>query len=123
MRLTHWVLGIVLGAFAIGLGLVIGVFALLLLVPAIIWASRETARPLGVAGLLVGAGIGAGGLFAMADARCAAFNASGNDFAQGCSPPDAWPFVTFVIALVGVGAMLTMVGLRRPGQEPPPRQP
>lgn len=116
MRLTHWVLGLVLGAVASGSALAIGVFALLLVVPALIWSARESTRPLGFAGLLIGVGVGVGVLFAMANARCAAFNSSGNDFAQGCTSPEAWPFVAFVAVVVAVGALLTLVGLRRPSQ-------
>jgi hypothetical protein len=115
MRLTHWVLGIVLGAFAGGSALVIGVLALLLVVPGLVWAARETARPLGFAGLLVGVGVAFGGLLAMADARCAAFNSSANGIVQSCSSPDATPFLTFAVAWVAVGALVTLVGLRRTG--------
>jgi len=115
MRLTHWVLGVVLGAFAGGSALVIGVLALLLVVPGLVWAARETARPLGFAGLLVGVGVGVGGLFAMADARCAAFNYSANNIVSECSSPDSTPFLTFAVVLVAVGALVTLVGLGRTG--------
>jgi hypothetical protein len=115
MRLTHWVLGIVLGAFAGGSALVIGVLALLLVVPGLVWAAREPARPLGLAGLLVGVGMGVGGLFAMADARCAAFNSAANGIVQSCSSPDSTPYLTFALVLVAVGALVTLGGLRRTG--------
>ena len=110
VRLTHWLLGIVLGAITGGSALVAGVLALIVVVPVLVWAAREPGRPFGLAGLLVGVGLGVGGLFAMADARCAAFDSTA---IQSCSSPDATPYVVFAVALMAVGASLTIVGLRR----------
>jgi len=109
MRLTHWSLGIVLGAIAGGSSLVVGVLALIVIVPGLVWAAREPRRPLGLAGLLVGVGVGVGGLFEMADARCAAFNSAAN---QSCSSTDAMPYFTFALVLIAIGAALTVVVLR-----------
>jgi len=113
MRLTHWLLGIVLGAFAGGFALEAGILALLLVVPGLVWAAREPTRPVGLAGLLVGVGVGAGGLFALADARCAAFNHVADGIVRSCTSPDATPYLVVALGLVGVGASLTLVGLRR----------
>ena len=105
MRLTHWLLGIVLGAFVGGSALEAGILALLVLVPGLVWAVREAARPLGLAGLLVGIGVGVGGLLALASARCAAD--------LSCSMPDQTPSFVFVLALLAGGASLTVLGSRR----------
>ncbi|HEX8938838.1 MAG TPA: hypothetical protein VF763_01635 [Candidatus Limnocylindrales bacterium] len=54
-------LGIALGLTAGGAALEAGVLVLLLLVPAVVWASREKSRPLGLGGLVIGLGAGIGG--------------------------------------------------------------
>jgi hypothetical protein len=113
MRLTHWLVGVVLGAVGGGSALIVGVLALLVLVPGLVWTARETTRPLGLAGLLVGVGVGAGGLLATADGRCAAFNATAIGVVQSCSSPDATPYLAVALLLVVAGAVLTVVGLRR----------
>jgi len=113
MRLTHWLLGIMLGAFAGGFALAAGILALLLGVPGLVWAAREPTRPVGLAGLLVGVGVGVGGLFALADARCAAFSSAADGIVQSCASPDATPYLAVVLLLVAVGASLTVVGLQR----------
>jgi hypothetical protein len=113
MRLTHWMVGVVLGAVGGGSALIVGVLALLVLVPGLVWTARETTRPLGLAGLLVGVGVGAGGLLATADGRCAAFNATAIGVVQSCSSPDATPYLAVALLLVVAGAVLTVVGLRR----------
>jgi hypothetical protein len=104
-KVTHWLLGVVLGAFAGGFVLEAGVLALLLLVPALVWGRREPTRPLGLAGLLVGIGCGVGGLLALADQRCAT-DAS-------CSMPDQTPYFVFALVMVAAGAAFTVAGLRR----------
>lgn len=106
MRLTHWLLGIVLGTFAGGSALEAGVLAVLVVVPSLVWAGREPTRPLGLAGFLVGVGIAVGGLLALANARCAAD--------PSCSMPvDPTPYFVFALALLAGGASLTVLGLRR----------
>ena len=47
MRVVSWLLGIALGLIAGGAVLEAGVLALLLLVPAIVWAARGKGWPLG----------------------------------------------------------------------------
>ncbi len=69
--------GIAIGLIAGGAVLVAGVFAALLLVPAVVWAARENGRPLGLGGLIFGLGVGMASLLALANARCAASNVSG----------------------------------------------
>jgi hypothetical protein len=113
MRLTHWLLGIVLGAIVGGSALALGVFALLVAVPCLVWTYGEQARPLGLAGLLIGAAAGGGGLFALADARCSSFRSAGEAVLQSCSAPDATPYLAFAFALIAVGATLTILGLGR----------
>ena len=58
MRGVSCFLGIALGLIAGGAVLVAGVFALLLLVPAVVWATREKVCPLGLGGLFIGLGSG-----------------------------------------------------------------
>lgn len=112
MRVVSWLLGIALGLIAGGAALEAGVLVLLLLVPAIVWASREKARPLGLGGLIIGLGAGMAGLLALADPRCAASNVSGPNYNSGCIAPDITPLV-LVAALVAIGAAVSLVALRR----------
>jgi hypothetical protein len=113
MRLTPWLVGVVLGAVGGGSALIVGVVALLVLFPGLVWAARETTRPLGLAGLLVGVGVGAGGLLAVADGRCAAFNATTTGIVQSCYSADATPHLAVALLLIVAGAVLTLVALRR----------
>lgn len=113
MRLTHWMVGVMLGAVGGGSALIVGVLALLVLVPGLVLAAPEPTRPLGLAGLLVGIGGGAGRLLAAADGRCAAFNATTIGVVQSCSSPDATPYLVVALLLVVAGAVLTGVGLQR----------
>ena len=113
MRLTHWMVGVVLGAVTGGSALIVGVVAVLVLVPGLVWAAREPTRPLGLAGVLVGIGAGAGGLLAAADNRCAAFNAATLGVVQSCHSVDVTPYLTVALLLVTMGVVLTVVALRR----------
>jgi uncharacterized membrane protein YidH (DUF202 family) len=105
--------GVVLGAVGGGSALIVGVVALLVLVPSLVWAAREATRPLGLAGLLVGAAVGAGGLLAAAGGGCAAFNATTTGVVQSCYAADVTPYLAVALLLVAVGVVLTVVGLRR----------
>ena len=108
MRLTDWLLGLALGALTGGLVLEAGVSVLLVVVPALIWAARERTRPLGLAGLLVGVGVGVAGLLAWADARCSAD--------PSCTiGTDPTPYFVLAVGLIVVGAVLTLLAVRRPG--------
>lgn len=111
MRLTDWLLGVALGTLTGGLLLEAGVLVLLVVVPALIWSARERARPLGLAGWLIGLGLGVGGLLAWADARCSAD--------PSCTiGTDPAPYFVFAVGLIGVGAVLTLIALRRSGSRP-----
>jgi hypothetical protein len=112
MRLTHWMIGAMLGAVGGGSALIVGVVAVLVLVPGLVWAAREPTRPLGLAGLLVGIGVGAGGLLAAAGGGCAAFNATTTGVVQSCYSADLTPYLAVALLLVVAGAVLTGVGLR-----------
>lgn len=114
MRVLSWLLGIALGLIAGGAALEAGVLVLLLLVPAVVWASREKSRPLGLGGLIIGLGAGMAGLLALADARCAGSSVSGPNYASGCVAPDITPYVVVAAALVVIGAAVTLATLRRP---------
>jgi hypothetical protein len=105
--------GVVLGAGGGGSALIIGVVALLVLAPGLVWAARESTRPLGLAGLLVGIGVGAGGLLAAAGSDCAAFNTATVGVVQSCYSADVTPYLAVALLLVVAGAVLTVVGLRR----------
>ena len=113
MRLRHWVLGILFGAAGAGAALVAGVVALLVLVPGVVWAAREPTRPLGLAGLLVGVGAGAGGLIALIGNPCAAFDATTVGVVGSCYSADTIPYLTAAVLLVAAGAALSVVGFRR----------
>ena len=113
MRLRHWVLGTLFGAAGAGAALVVGFVALLVLVPGVAWAARETTRPLGLAGLLFGVGAGAGGLIELIGNPCAAFNATTVGAVQSCDSADATPYLIAALLLVVAGAALSVVGLRR----------
>ncbi len=115
MRVAFWLLGIVLGLIAGVASLETGVLVLLLLVPAIAWALRERARPLGLGGLIIGLGAGMAALLALANARCAASNVSDANYSSGCVAPDITPFLVVATALVVIGAAVTLIALiRRP---------
>jgi hypothetical protein len=105
--------GVVLGAVAGGSALVVGVAAVLVLAPGLVWTAREPTRPLGLAGLLLGIGVGAGGLLAAAGSGCAAFNATTPGVVQSCYSADVTPYLAVALLIVVAGALLTVVGLRR----------
>jgi len=113
MRISRWVLGLALGAIAGGSALVAGILALLLVVFLLVWAARESERPVGLGGLLVGFGVGLGGLIALADARCAEFSATSDGIAQGCTAPDATPFLFAAFVVVSAGMLVTLFAARR----------
>lgn len=104
MRVTHWLLGIVLGAFVGGFVLEAGVLALLLLVPVLVWSAREAQRPFGLSGAALGVGAGFGGLLALADIRCAAD--------VSCSMPDQTGYLAVAAVLVAAGGALAVVAAR-----------
>lgn len=113
MRLVSWAIGLVLGAIIGGSALVIGVFTTLLLVPAVVWGSREQARPAGLGGVLVGTGAAAAGLLALANARCAASNVSTPNFVSECVAPDLTGYLVVAAGLVLVGVAVSIVALLR----------
>jgi hypothetical protein len=104
MRSVSWLVGIALGVIAGGATLVAGVLALLVLVPGLVWAARERARPLGLGGLLLGLGLGVAGLLALANARCAASNSSGPGYFSECTAPDLTPYLPVAAVLAVIGA-------------------
>jgi hypothetical protein len=113
MRAVSWFLGIALGMIAGGAVLVTGVFALLLLVPAAMWAAREKARPLGMGGLFTGLGVGVAGLIALANARCAASNVSTSNYFSECVPPDLTAFFVAAAVLAAIGVGVSLLGITR----------
>jgi hypothetical protein len=120
MRLTHWLVGAVLGAVGGGSALSVGVAAVLVLAPGLVWTAREPTRPLGLAGLLVGIGVGAGGLLAAAGSGCAAFSTATVGVVQSCYSADVTPYLAVALLLVAAGAVLTVVGLRRTNRSATP---
>lgn len=113
MRAVAWFLGMALGLIAGGAVLVAGVLALLLLVPAVVWATREKARPLGLGGLFVGLGAGSAGLLALANARCAASNVSGPSYFSECVAPDLTPWFVAAAVLAAIGIAVSLLGIAR----------
>jgi hypothetical protein len=113
MRVVSWLLGIALGLIAGGAVLEAGVLALLLLVPASVWAAREKGRPIGAGGLIIGLGGGMAGLLALANARCAASNVSGPNYFSQCVAPDITPYLVVAAVLVVVGAGVSLLGVVR----------
>jgi hypothetical protein len=113
MRAVSWFLGIALGLIAGGAVLVAGVFTLLLLVPAVVWAAREKARPLGLGGVFLGLGAGSAGLLALANARCAASNVSTPNYFSECVPPDLTVFFVAAAVLAAVGVGVSLLGITR----------
>ena len=118
MRAVSLFLGIALGLIASAAILVAGVLGLLLLVPAVVWAARERARPQGMAGLLIGVGAGSAGLIALANARCAASNVSTSESVSGCVGPDLTALFAAAAVLVAIGVGVSLLGIRR-GQPRP----
>lgn len=115
MRMVSWLLGIALGLIAGGSVLEAGVLVLVLLVPAIVWAAREKARPLGLGGMFIGLGAGSAGLLAFANARCAASNVSGPNYFSGCESPDLTPFFVAAAVLAAIGVGVSILGVARTG--------
>lgn len=113
MRMVSWFLGMVLGLMAGGAALVAGVLALLLLIPAVVWAAREKARPIGLGGLFVGLGAGSAALLVLADARCAASNVSELDNFSGCDVPDLTSAFVAAPVLAAIGVGVSILGLVR----------
>jgi hypothetical protein len=110
---TNWALGVVLGILAGGFTLEGGVLALLLLIPALVWAARSRTPSLSLSGLLIGIGIGVIGLIGFANARCV--NISGPNFSTSCTPPDLDPYVvaSAVFVLLGIGVAAIRIGRAR----------
>ena len=115
MRMVSWFLGIVLGLIAGGAVLEAGMLALLLLAPAVVWAAREKARPLGLGGLFIGLGAGSAGLLVLANARCAASNVSGPNYFSQCVPPDLTAFFVAAAVLAAIGVGVSFLGIARTG--------
>jgi hypothetical protein len=113
MRTVSWFLGILFGVASGGTVLVAGVVALLLLVPAVVWAASERARPFGLGGLFIGLGAAIVGLIAFANARCAASNVSGPNYAFGCTAPDLTGFFVAGAVLAGIGIATSSLAMAR----------
>ena len=118
MPVTHWVLGVILGSVAGASILTFGTLGLMVVVPVLIWAAAERRRPIGLAGSLVGAGIGIGGLLSLAAVRCAATDMSVDGVSESCTAPDVTGLIAAALVLVVAGAILTIVGVR--GASPKP---
>jgi hypothetical protein len=115
MRALSWFLGIALGMVAGYAVLEGGVLAILVLVPAMVWAARERARPFGLGGLFVGLGTGAGGLIVLADVRCAGSNVSRPDSFSQCVVPDITPYLVAAGVVIGLGVVLSLLAVARAG--------
>jgi hypothetical protein len=113
MRTVSWSLGVAFGLLAGAVVLEAGVLALLLLVPAVVWAAREKARPFGLGGLFIGLGAGIVGLIAFANARCAASNVSGPNYAFSCAAPDLTGFFVAGAVLAGIGIAMSLLAIAR----------
>ena len=104
MRLTHWAIGLLLGVIASIAALEVGIFALLLIAPSLVWSARETTRPLGLGGFIAGMGSGFAALMILGIVRCAAD--------PSCSSPDYTGYVGFGIVLAVAGLGVTIAALR-----------
>jgi hypothetical protein len=115
MRAKSWMTGAVLGVIP-GVAMpVIGLPALVLLVPAGWWSLRYRARPMGFDGVLVGFGAGVAAMLWWADARCAASNVSGPGFRSTCEAPDVSVLLVLAGAILVVGAVASLYALVRTG--------
>jgi hypothetical protein len=115
MRAKSWMTGAVLGAITGVAMLVIGLPALLLLVPAGWWSLRDRARPMGLGGVLIGFGAGVAAMLWWADARCAASNASGPGFRSTCEAPDLSALLVLAGAILLAGAAVSLSAFVRTG--------
>jgi hypothetical protein len=114
MRVTTWILGLVLG-FVVAAGfLLAGGLALILLIPALIWAGLERLRPTALAGVLTGMGLGAAGLITLSQANCLRFNSgTGVGLIQSCTGPDlTWYYAVALVFAIG-GIALTFAARRK----------
>jgi hypothetical protein len=113
MRITTWGLGLVFGAFVAGAFLLAGGIALILLAPALVWAARERLRPAGLAGLLIGVGVGSAGLITLSQGNCLRINAgSTGGLIQSCTGPDLTGFYV-VAAVLTLGGLVLAAATRR----------
>jgi hypothetical protein len=96
-------LGVLLGvllAFAVPM---VGTPAIILLIPALVWALLNASRLVATSGLLIGVGASTVILLLEASARCAADDRSGPGFVSICTAPDN-------SVLLVVGALTAWVG-------------
>ncbi len=107
---TNWLLGLVLGIFIGGFALEAGVLALLLAVPALVWALRGRTWAAALSGLFVGAGASCAGLIGLAQMQCV--NVSGRNFGSFCTPPDLTPYLVVAAVLIAIGAAVGFLGIR-----------
>jgi hypothetical protein len=112
MRIGSWLLGMAAGAIIGGAMFAISVPALVLLVPAFWWSTRERSRPSGLGGVLVGLGGGMAGLMWFASARCAASNVSGVGYVSTCEVWDITPYLLVAAALILIGGVSLLALVR-----------
>lgn len=107
---TSWLLGVALGMFIGGFSLEAGMLALLVALPALVWALRSRTRASALGGLFLGAGTGQLGLLALAQMRCV--STSGPGFGSSCTGPDLTPYVVAAAVLIAIGVAISLVAIR-----------
>lgn len=108
---TTWLLGIALGFFVGAFALEAGILALLVAIPAIVWAVRSRATGAAISGLLLGGGLGQLVLVGLAQMRCT--NVSGPNFGSFCTAPDLTPYLIEAAALIVASLVVGIASLRR----------
>ncbi len=108
---TTWLLGTALGVFIGAFSLEAGVLAILLVLPAGLWALRSGSKRVATSGLLVGVGAGQAGLLLVANLRCT--TVSGPGYFETCSSLDLAPFVLVAGGFAAAGVLLGVLVFAR----------
>lgn len=100
-----------MGLVAGGAAMLGGVIALLVVVPGLVWASRESSRPVGLGGLFVGMGLGGGGLILLSQGSCLRFtDLRGALSIHACSGgTDLTWYLVLAVGLLLAGLVVTFV--------------
>jgi hypothetical protein len=120
--LTHWVLGLVVGAIGGIAPLVLGTLGVVLAAPVVLWAVLDRPRGAAFGGALVGIGATWLAVWGRAFQACAGPNTA----TDGCVGPDLAGLIAVPIIVLAAGGLVSFVAamrLPRRGQPAPANDP